>query len=411
MNPPKLFKQTGPDQLSIAENKGCVALFGLPFFAAGILMMLTSIGIIPLQNADDVPSWSYLILFLMGVIFSIVGGYLAFGRTWIDLDKSRGTLVMRKGWLIPMRTTQYNLFNYNQIELGFVEGDSETVDKYPVRLLSSVQEKVITIYDSSEYGDSYERAIFIAKFLTLPLKDTTTQHTTTFKSDQLHGAFVERSQVDSAAFERIERPFHLVSNIEEKDDSTQITIPAGGFKLTLLLSLIIPAGILISVFSYILPFFRQTHTPILVQHIAIGFIVVMFVIVPLISFINSVLAKIYGYSRLITSSTEIKIIERGAWRSRTKLIAVHEIIDIDFNTVENRMSSLWDLSSQHSQYSEYGSRNYRTQPRWQALLAKYVKSKGIIIKTTTGLFTFAAGLPDDEVRYLWMIVKRALIRK
>ena len=36
------------------------------------------------------------------------------------------------------------------------------------------------------------------------------------------------------------------------------------------------------------------------------------------------------------------------------------------------------------------------------------KSKGIIVKCRNGLVTFGAGLPDEEIRYLYAVVLRAL---
>jgi hypothetical protein len=36
------------------------------------------------------------------------------------------------------------------------------------------------------------------------------------------------------------------------------------------------------------------------------------------------------------------------------------------------------------------------------------KSKGVVVKARGGMFTFAAGLPDEEVCYLHSVVKSAL---
>ena len=41
-------------------------------------------------------------------------------------------------------------------------------------------------------------------------------------------------------------------------------------------------------------------------------------------------------------------------------------------------------------------------------MRRLVASKGITVKCRKGLFTFGAGLPDDEVRYLHALVVRAL---
>jgi hypothetical protein len=39
---------------------------------------------------------------------------------------------------------------------------------------------------------------------------------------------------------------------------------------------------------------------------------------------------------------------------------------------------------------------------------RLAKSKGVTLKHRGGLYTFAAGLPDDEVKYLYSVIRRAL---
>ena len=42
------------------------------------------------------------------------------------------------------------------------------------------------------------------------------------------------------------------------------------------------------------------------------------------------------------------------------------------------------------------------------VLSRFLKGKGIIVKTRKGLTTFGEGLADDEIQYLHAIVRRAL---
>jgi hypothetical protein len=43
-----------PDRLQIREGGGCLSAFGLPFFGAGIFMMLSGLGIVPMSNDGEV---------------------------------------------------------------------------------------------------------------------------------------------------------------------------------------------------------------------------------------------------------------------------------------------------------------------------------------------------------------------
>jgi hypothetical protein len=40
-----------------------------------------------------------------------------------------------------------------------------------------------------------------------------------------------------------------------------------------------------------------------------------------------------------------------------------------------------------------------------------VKSKGVQVKCRQGIVAFGAGLPDDEVKYLYAVVERAIAGK
>jgi hypothetical protein len=42
-------------------------------------------------------------------------------------------------------------------------------------------------------------------------------------------------------------------------------------------------------------------------------------------------------------------------------------------------------------------------------LARFAQRKGITVKTRSGLTTFGQGLEDEEIRYLYSVVRRALV--
>ncbi len=72
-----------PGRLQIREGGGCLSVFGLPFFGAGIFMMLAGLGIVPMSNDGEVTRWTWLLLGVMGIVFTLVGGGLVF-RTKLD---------------------------------------------------------------------------------------------------------------------------------------------------------------------------------------------------------------------------------------------------------------------------------------------------------------------------------------
>src|SRR5271165_4876236 len=91
--PPPPFHLTSPQILQLREGGGCLALFGLPFFVAGVVMTLTLLGFLHLK-VDPEPhrKWAFLWLVAMCLVFAGMGAVLTFGRRWTVVDLSRGFL-------------------------------------------------------------------------------------------------------------------------------------------------------------------------------------------------------------------------------------------------------------------------------------------------------------------------------
>ena len=64
-------------------------MFGLPFFSAGIFMLLAVTAIIPVSNSGAMPPWGWLALTGMGLVFTAVGAAFVFGRAWTTLRRCR----------------------------------------------------------------------------------------------------------------------------------------------------------------------------------------------------------------------------------------------------------------------------------------------------------------------------------
>ena len=101
------ISETSPGRLEIREGGGCLTLFGLPFLATGIFMMLASFGFVTMRS-DGEPV-TRATLFLLSVVFTIVGALLAFGRSIAAIDI--GQHVVTKQWCLlrPVRTWSYQL--------------------------------------------------------------------------------------------------------------------------------------------------------------------------------------------------------------------------------------------------------------------------------------------------------------
>jgi hypothetical protein len=333
------------------------------------------------------------------------------GRSWTRFDLGRRRILKQWVLLSPMKTEETDLRDFNEVCLKFHGGDSDSVDRYPVMLIGGSGGKDLEIYSSTNYGEARERAVFLACFLKLPLTDASTEHPELVQS----GSGQEERRPAFAAVEsgpQAFRPQAMRSQVEEHGESVQITIPGARFRLSMLLGVVIPIGILADVTSGLLPFFQRTHTPEPVQYALLGFLLLLFGVLPLLSFVHQVLKALRSHTRIIASRDGLTIENRGALFTRTTRIPAAEILGVDYSTSGGLLAAARSEAERRRQQFppqpwQPGARP-GSLPGWVEKLARFAKSKGVTVKSKAGLFNFAAGLPDDEVGYLYTTVRRAL---
>jgi hypothetical protein len=129
------IKETSPGRLEIREGGGGLALFGLPFFVTGIFMTLASIGVVTMRSVGEPVTRATLLL--LGVLFTLVGALLVFGRSITAIDVGQHVITTQWRLLLPVRTWTYQLADYTTVTLAFVRGHSDSADKYPIGLKGS----------------------------------------------------------------------------------------------------------------------------------------------------------------------------------------------------------------------------------------------------------------------------------
>jgi hypothetical protein len=406
------FRQVGPDQFQVREGGGCLSLFGLPFFLAGIFVALIGVRVVPVSNAADVPAWAWPLIFLMGLAFVAVGGGLIFGRRWITLDRAQNAISKRWGLLVPMRGETHSLRDYEAVVLRFDAGDSDTADRYPVVLKAKAAGADFSLSTSTQYGASREGAAAVAKFLALPLVDAATDHESVITADQVDATFQERLRAGDGRREEPVRPLRVQSQVRESSSGVEIVLPGPGFRRGSLIGLVVSVGLLTYVAPNLLRFFRQTSTPEAVQIVFFGVIALFLVLIPLRGVVNSAVLAARGRTVVTASAEGVAIEVREAWRVKTTRIAAADILGLDYGTVDAALQASQRLAVQR------GGQTGRTftvpgkdgaLPAWLLSgLRRLAKSKGIIVKCRNGLVPLGAGLPDEEIRYLYALVARAL---
>src|SRR5688572_5768807 len=167
-----------PDRLRIQEGGGCLSVFGLPFFGAGVFLFLILLRIVPVNNADQMPAFMWPLLVLMAIAFTTVGGALVFGRSWMTIDRAQREVVKQWGLLVPLRGHTVPLEGYTAVTLGFVPGDSDTAESFPLTLKARSGPD-LRLCSLSDYAKARHYARAIAEHLHLQIEDASTDRSIT----------------------------------------------------------------------------------------------------------------------------------------------------------------------------------------------------------------------------------------
>jgi hypothetical protein len=388
-----------------------MAAFGLPFFAAGLFMLLVVSGIVPVSNPGEMPRFGWLVMLFMGLAFTGVGGMLAFGRSWTTLDTSQRLVIKQWGLLLPFRQRTYPLTGYTAVTLGFVEGDSDTSDRFPVGVKDRTGQS-LPLCSSTTYATSRECALAVARHLRLDIEDATTDHQVRLSPSEAERSLRQRT-VDFTPEVEVARPPTARSEVSRDAGGVRIVIPHPRVHPLALAAGLIPLAIPFVLVPWFMEFFRRTRTPEPIGWVFIASLTFMFGLLPALVVLNAFLRSRRGGTIVTVSGTGIDIHERGAWMTRpTATLEAADILDVDYSTRESAAAFVRVAAEQQAMEST-GATSPSVGPRAERLLAwamRFAKARGLTVKTRTGLSRFGAGLDDEEIRYLYSVVRRALQR-
>jgi len=397
--PPPPLRLSSPQVVELREGGGCLALFGLPFFIAGVVMALASAGIQPVRVTWEGESRP-LALAATGAAFLAIGGVLMFGRRWLTLDVSRGLLVRSYGLLVPIHSRERPLTEFSAVVIAFVMGDSDSGEQYPVRL-RSVMGQDFVISTPAKFADSRSQAEYLSGFLRLPLVDMTTDHETVVAPERAGQALRERLLVDAAKAQQPPRPQKMRCEVNESPGKAIVIIPGGGSWAAGVLGVVFPLVILFVVIPRFLHAFTRAAPP-LVQFGFLVFMVAIFVLPSIAASVHLMVSSKRRRSTVTASQDGLVIEQQKLGRSHTTEVPAGELLDLDCATVEAAMKAV-----RNSRPRVAGAPNPEA-PRLVAGLGRWVPSQGIVVKSRTGLITFGEGLRAGELQYLTWVLRKAL---
>jgi hypothetical protein len=313
---------------------------------------------------------------------------------------------------VPLREQVSPLGGYTAVTIGFVRGDSDTADKFPVALKSTTGPD-LTVFAPASYAEARAGAVAIAQHLRIDLEDATTDHPTRQGFGDLDGSFRNRATRVGTPERGVDQPATLRSAVTRDADTLQILIPAPRAGAITLVSAVAPLVIPVLFGPMLIRLFAQSRTPDFAGRVFLGLFFVGLAFFPAMTCINTIVRSRRGRTAVIVSRDGILVRRRGAWLTRTVAsINATDIIDVDYSTQESATAASKSAAVRQTVTSYgHGVTTSAVGPRTERILlvlARFVKSGGITVKTTRGLTTFGEGLEDEEVRYLHSIIRRTL---
>lgn len=394
--PPAPFRQTSPQIVELREGGGFLAIFGLPFFLAGVVMALTIAGI---PHIRVEPSSNPLVLAGLSVAFTAGGAAMLFGRRWLTIDVSRGCIIRSYSLLVPLHTSERSLSEFNAVVIVHQAGDSDSGEHYPIRL-RRITGKDFVVSKPTEFGQSRSQAEYLSAFLRLPMVDTTTDHYTVSAPERTGESLRERL-LSGAAEAQPPRPAKMRCQVTESPGQTTIVVPGGGSWPVGVLSVVLPLVILLFVLPAFLRFFTR-GAPQIVQYGFLLILVAVFVVPTIVASVNLMVGSKRKRATVAASAAGLEIVTRRGWRTRTTQIAGADLLDLDCSTADAALRSAMNRSvNRHEVPNLEATRVAQFAKRW-------VPSRGIVVKSPRELISFGEGLPAGELQYLRSILRKAL---
>jgi hypothetical protein len=393
-DPPAPFRRTSSGVVELRRGGGKIALFGAPFFLAGVFMLSGAAGIIPAYTESGERA-TPVILGPMGFVFLAIGGVMVFGRQWLILDLGRGSVRRQIGLLVPLRTSERPFSEFNAVVMTYDPGGSESVESYPVKLRGFAA-KDVKIIDPLRFDESLRMAEYLAKTLHLPLLDSTRGPETTVNPDHVGESLRDRlSRAPETA--PAERPVAMRSEVVRSAGETRIAIPAGGLKGIGDIRVLLPLAVFLFAMLIAIPTVGKSANPRTL-------LVILLLIFGVPSIFASVHFMITGKRRktAVKASRSGLVIHRLEGRkTKTTVIPIHDVLDVGFSTSDSAIRS-----ARRSGYRA-PEQILEHEPAIAAL-RKLVPNPGIVVKSRSALITFGEGLSTDELQYLAWLLRKAL---
>ena len=404
------FDYVAPERLQFREGGGCLSLFGVLFFLAGLFLLAAAGGVIPMGDPGDLGAWGRPLLGMMGVVFTCVGGALVFGRQWTTLDVAERAATTSWGLLVPLKARSRRLDEFRCVRIGFEAGDSDSADKFPVAL-RALRGPDLVICSPTAYEEARTCAAEAARHLRFALEDASGDHVVTLDPADADAPLQQRAARVATHVQPASRPAALRSEVHHETAGVRIVIPRPPMSRLGLGFAAAPLVLPVLAGPPLWNFFQQTHTPEPIGLLFLAGLGFMFGVLPAITVVNGFLWSRHGHVEVRVSRDGVTVRERRVWRTHTTAtIAAGDILDVDCGTRETSAATARVAVEQKMMEAGHDAASVSPRmERWMTAAAKWTNGRGVIVKARGGLTAFGQDLDDDEIRYLHAVIRKALV--
>jgi hypothetical protein len=210
------------DRRSFTRGGGWLALFGFPFFAAGLLGM-----ILPAAEGAE-PAWLAAVVSLP---FALIGAAFIFGRIGVTIDRRRRTVSRWWGALLPFRSAVYGFddFQLVSISLEICRAKNATHTFYPVCIEGRPPMR-IQLSRHGDYVASRRIAEEAAKLMNLGVADRTSGQEILREAGTLDEPFRQRARRTGQTFVPREPPADTRLKLERSSRTATFDLPPPGVR-------------------------------------------------------------------------------------------------------------------------------------------------------------------------------------
>ncbi len=420
------FKETGdPDILETKSGGGFLMLFGLPFLLAGLFIITTPLELFPL-GGDDAP-WYFVVPF--GAVFTLIGAGLMFGRRGVIIDRRQKTVTTWYGIFVPMKQTQHYIDTYRQLTVTreIRRGDKSSYTVYPIRLKGGPVSEEVNLGEPRDYHEARYSAESIARFLKMPIADSSSGEKVIRDADKLDESIRERARRTGEKIKIPGAPFDTKVKVRQESGEVIVEIPPAGITPFAYLKLAIQLIFMATIISwFILPIIKSIGAGS-EQFLFFGLIGLVFILIPLIFMLGSVLTQARKTFFITASRHILRVVEKTPFKKKTTEIPADELEELAA-AVKNNMPEGFSKTpdgrmmidkDRYDQKNRSDSNNYRTEenayipgPKMASVLTGLSTlmphSKGIVARSDRETIQFGSQLSEAEMNYVHAVIKKAM---